>query len=79
MYRSDYCEYLHKEKRSIMELLTIDEVAKILRCDPTTTRRWIKNGAMEAVTLPHVGKRQVYHVRRETLDKILAGIATPAV
>jgi len=52
-------------------LLTINEVAQQLRCDATTIRRWVKNGAMEAVSLPHVGKRQSYRVRRSTLENIL--------
>ena len=53
------------------ELLTVREVSDILRVDDTTTRRWIKNGALEAVTLPHVNERQAYRVRRSTLDKLL--------
>lgn len=53
------------------ELLTVREVARILRCDDTTVRRWIKMGALEAVTLPHVRERQAYRIRRDTLDKLL--------
>jgi len=56
------------------ELLTVREVAKALRVDDTTTRRWIKNGSLEAVSLPHVGKRQAYRIRRETLDKLLNSV-----
>jgi excisionase family DNA binding protein len=54
------------------ELLTVREVAKRLRVDDTTVRRWIKNGVLEAVTLPHRGKRQSYRVRGATLDALLA-------
>jgi excisionase family DNA binding protein len=54
------------------ELLTVREVAKRLRVDDTTVRRWIKNGALEAITLPHNGKRQVYRVRGITLDALIA-------
>ena len=53
------------------ELLTISEVARILRVDGTTVRRWVKEGALEAVVLPHVHKRQAYRIKRETLDKVL--------
>jgi excisionase family DNA binding protein len=53
------------------DLLTIHEVAQILRCDDTTVRRWIKQGAMEAIILPHVNKRQAYRVKRSTLNQIL--------
>ena len=32
------------------DLLTVREVAIQLRVDDTTVRRWIKNGALEAIT-----------------------------
>lgn len=54
------------------DLLTVSEVAKQLRVDDTTVRRWIKSGALEAVTLPHVGKRQAYRVRQTTLDTLMS-------
>ncbi len=53
------------------ELLTVREVAKQLRVDDTTVRRWIKNGVLEAITLPHRGARQAYRIRRTTLDALL--------
>jgi len=53
------------------ELLTVTEVAEILRVDDTTVRRWIKQGALEAVTLPHINERSAYRIKRETLNKIL--------
>ncbi len=53
------------------ELLTVREVAKQLRVDDTTVRRWIKNGVLEAITLPHRGARQAYRVRRSTLEVLL--------
>ena len=53
------------------ELLTVSEVARILRVDDTTVRRWIKQGALEGVVLPHAHERQAYRVKRETLEKVL--------
>ena len=53
------------------ELLTVREVAHRLRVDDTTVRRWIKSGALEAVTLPHKAKRQAYRVKQSTLDALL--------
>ena len=53
------------------ELLTVREVTRRLRVDDTTVRRWIKSGALEAITLPHRGKRQAYRVKKSTLDKLL--------
>jgi excisionase family DNA binding protein len=57
------------------ELLTVHEIALRLRVDDTTVRRWIKNGILEAVSLPHVGKRQAYRVKASELDKILNAAA----
>jgi excisionase family DNA binding protein len=53
-------------------LLTVAEVAKSLRVDDTTVRRWIKSGVLEAVSLPHRNKRQAYRVKQDTLDALLA-------
>ncbi len=53
------------------ELLTVREVARRLRVDDTTVRRWVKNGLLEAVTLPHRGKRQAYRIKRSTVEMLL--------
>ena len=53
------------------DLLTIREVAQRLRVDTTTVRRWISLGLLEAIILPHRGKRQAYRVRKSTLDHLL--------
>jgi len=54
------------------DLLTVREVARQLRVDDTTVRRWIKMGVLEAITLPHRGARQAYRIRRATLETLLA-------
>ena len=59
------------------ELLTVREVARRLRVDDTTVRRWIKSGALEAITLPHRGKRQAYRVKKSTMDKLLSSPHLP--
>ena len=53
------------------DLLTIREVAIRLRVDATTVRRWIAQGLLEVVILPHTGKRRVYRVKKATLDGLL--------
>lgn len=53
------------------DLLKTSEVARMLRVDITTVRRWITIGALEAVRLPFAGKRQGYRVNRKTLEKRL--------
>jgi excisionase family DNA binding protein len=63
------------EETVLSELLTVSEVARILRVDDTTVRRWVKQGVLEAVILPHVNERQAYRIKRETLDKVLGAEA----
>jgi excisionase family DNA binding protein len=53
------------------ELLTVQEVASILRVDQTTVRRWIKEGTLPSIKLPHRGKREIYRIRRSTLNLVL--------
>lgn len=60
------------------DLLTVSEVADILRVDATTVRRWVKQGVLEAVVLPHARKRQAYRIKRETVEKLLTS-TLPAV
>lgn len=61
------------------DLLTVSEVAQILRVDDTTVRRWVKQGVLEAVVLPHVNARQGYRIKRSVLNNLLtptfAGVA----
>ncbi len=58
-------------------LLTVREVARQLRVDDTTVRRWIKSGSLEAITLPHRGRRQAYRIKQSTLDTLLKGPRLP--
>ncbi len=53
------------------ELLTVQEVAERLRVNEATVRRWIKDGALDAIRLPHKGKREIYRIRRSTLISVL--------
>ncbi len=59
-----------EEKRE--ELFTVKEVARRLRVDETTVRRWIQSGILDAVILPHAGTRQAYRIRQSTLDTLLS-------
>lgn len=56
--------------------MTVHEVAKRLRVDDTTVRRWITNNILPAITLPHSGKRQGYRIRQSDLDTVLTSTAT---
>lgn len=59
-------------------LLTVREVAQTLRLDDTTVRRYIRGGVLDAIALPHRGKRQAYRIRQSTLDTVLQSQAVPA-
>jgi excisionase family DNA binding protein len=52
-------------------LLTVSEVAKTFQVDDTTVRRWIKQGTLKAIVLPHRNARQAYRIKREVINKIL--------
>lgn len=52
------------------DLLTVSEVADILRVEATTVRRWVKQETLEAVRLPHANSRQAYRIKRSTVDKL---------
>jgi excisionase family DNA binding protein len=58
-------------EKHMSDLMTISEVAQLLRVDGTTVRRWVQQGALEAIVLPHMNKRQAYRIKRETVSKIL--------
>ncbi len=59
----------------VERLLTVREVGRILRVDDTTVRRWIKAKTLEAITLPHKGKRTPYRIKESTLVKLLGASA----
>ena len=65
-----HSEQKTKELDHASDLLTVHEVAQQLRVDDTTVRRWIKSGALDAVALPHSGKRCGYRVRKHTLTAL---------
>lgn len=60
-----------EEHAAVDDLLKVHEVAIRLRVDDTTVRRWIKNGVLEAITLPHREKRQSYRIRSSTLEDLV--------
>ena len=59
------------------ELMTVSEVASGLRVDNTTVRRWVKQGLLEAVILPHLNERQGYRIKRATYERLLNSPAMP--
>jgi excisionase family DNA binding protein len=64
-------KYEERSSKQLSELLTVSEVADILRVDDTTVRRWVKQGTLEAIVLPHTNARQAYRIKRETLNRVL--------
>ncbi len=53
------------------DLLTVGEVAQSFNVDSTTVRRWIRNGALEAVALPSLSGRTMYRIRRVDIESLL--------
>jgi excisionase family DNA binding protein len=62
-----------------IDLLTVHEVAQSLRVDDTTVRRWIKNGVLAAIALPHRNTRQAYRVKSDTLNELLTATTVTTV
>lgn len=52
------------------DLLTVKEVARELRVDETTIRRWIKNGVLPAISLPKQ-TRNIYRIKVDTVLSLL--------
>jgi excisionase family DNA binding protein len=59
------------------ELMTVSEVARGLRVDNTTVRRWAKQGVLEVVILPHLNERQGYRIKHSTYERLLNSPAVP--
>lgn len=53
------------------ELLTVQEVAKLLRVDDSTVRRWANSGVLECVSLPRKGKRHMVRFAASTLETLV--------
>jgi excisionase family DNA binding protein len=60
---------LREEIMQQQELLTVAEVARILRLHPQTIRTWIKSGTMEGV---RIGPKK-FRVARGELERVLNG------
>lgn len=53
------------------ELLSVQQVAHLLKVDDTTIRRWITKGIFPAIRLPHKGRRVPYRIKVEDVEKLL--------
>ena len=52
-------------------MMTVQEVERILNVHGATVRRWIRDGTLEAIILPHKGDRVSYRIKGETIDALL--------
>lgn len=57
--------------KPIDKLLTTTEVARILRVNVLTVRRWIAAGALEAIELPGRGQWRQFRVKQSVVDALL--------
>lgn len=59
-------------EENLDDILTVGEVAKILRVDDTTVRRYITGGRLRALGLPTNARgRRSYRVKRRDLNESL--------
>lgn len=54
-------------------LLTVGEVAEIVRQTPESVRRWVREGRMKAIKLPGGALR----IRQSEVDRVLSGTPAP--
>ena len=59
----------NKRLDSLSGMLTVSEVAKLLRVHPNTVRNWSDNGLLKAYRLGYRGDRRFSH---EDIEKFLA-------
>ena len=52
-------------------LLTMREVAHILRVDQATVRRWTEQGSLDVVLLPQRGNRKLRRIKGSTIKNLL--------
>lgn len=53
-----------------MEVLTLNEVAKLLRVHPRTVERWLRSGSLKGYKLGE-GRTSLWRISRENLNKFL--------
>jgi hypothetical protein len=57
------------------KVYTVDELAKRLRVDPTSVRRWCQTSVLtegkDFFVLPHAGKRRIIRFTQEQFDRIV--------
>lgn len=54
------------------ELLTVPETAQLFEVDTRTIRRWINDGMLKSVVLPHKGNYKIHRVEAALVRRILA-------
>ena len=59
------------------QLLTTGEVAKILRIDQSTVRRWIKSGELNAIQLKEKGMHSIYRIPLSAVQQKLQNLGQP--
>lgn len=53
------------------DLLTIQEVAEILRVRPRTVREYVRNRILQACALPHAHNHKRYRIKRKRVNQLL--------
>lgn len=60
-----------KQATEKQDWLTIPDVAKRLRVHTATIRRWIDQGTLPAIVLPHRGKRRIHLIKMSVFQRIV--------
>lgn len=69
--------YNEPQDQDVEALYTITEVARRVRVDPSTVRRYIRRGLVRSIPLPHTGNRITHRIPQSSLDAMLAASLEP--
>lgn len=53
------------------ELVSVQHAARVYGVHADTVRRWIRDGALHAVALPHKGTHKIYRIRLDRLERTI--------
>ena len=59
---------MNEKINELPDLLTLEQVSKLLQVHPNTLRNWDKDGTLKAIRL---GVRELYRYKKEDIIKLL--------
>ncbi len=70
--------WLNKEESRLDELITAEEVMKILKISRATLNRWVKAGKIRALKLGE-GKKGAIRFKKEDIENFINQVTNPEI